>query len=36
MDILQDINFYKLVISIFIPLTIFFTIFRPLNKKNKK
>jgi hypothetical protein len=36
MEILYDINFYKLVIAIFIPLTIFFTIFKPLNKKNKK
>lgn len=36
MEILQDIDFYKLVISIFIPLVIFFIIFRPLNKKNKE
>jgi hypothetical protein len=34
-DILQDINFYKLVVAIFIPLAIFFTIFR-LGKKKKK
>lgn len=36
MEILQDIDFYKLLISIFIPLLIFLIIFRYLNKKNKE
>jgi hypothetical protein len=35
MEILQDVNFYKLVISIFVPLAIFVTLFWFLNKKNK-
>jgi hypothetical protein len=35
MEILQDINFYKLVISIFVPLVIFVAIFWFFNKKNK-
>ncbi|MCK4764998.1 MAG: hypothetical protein KAW12_22555 [Candidatus Aminicenantes bacterium] len=36
MEILLEINFYKLVVSIFIPLLVFLPIFLPLNKKNKK
>jgi len=35
MDILQDVNFYKLAIAIFVPLAIFVTVFIFLNKKNK-
>lgn len=35
-DILQDINFYRLTVSIFMLLLLFFTIFKYLNKKNKK
>jgi uncharacterized BrkB/YihY/UPF0761 family membrane protein len=35
-DILQDINFYRLTVSIFMLLLLFFTIFKYINKKNKK
>jgi uncharacterized BrkB/YihY/UPF0761 family membrane protein len=35
-NILQDINFYRLTVSIFMLLLLFFTIFKYLNKKNKK
>lgn len=36
MDILQEITFYKMTVAIFVPLVVFFLIFLPLNKKNKK
>jgi hypothetical protein len=35
MDILHDVNFYKLAIAIFVPLAITIVIFLRLNKKNK-
>lgn len=34
-EILQDVDFYKLALSIFLPLVFFITIFRFLNKRNK-
>ena len=36
LEILQDIDFYKLTVSIFLLLLLFFTIFKYTNKKNKK
>jgi len=35
MAFLQTIEFYQLVVSIFIPLLIFLLLFRHLNRRNK-
>jgi len=35
LDALHEIMFFKLALAIFVPLAVFFTIFKFLNRKNK-